>query len=90
MIILAILVTFCIAMGITAGAHRLWSHRAYKAKWPLRFVLMLLQTTAFQVNFYFFPFSFYNLLSYLYKKMLKFKKMYYILKLISINFSFLF
>ena len=26
------------SLGITAGAHRLWSHRSYKAKWPLRFV----------------------------------------------------
>ncbi|XP_006607953.1 acyl-CoA Delta(11) desaturase-like [Apis dorsata] len=51
-ILWTILVTFCIAMGITAGAHRLWSHRAYKAKWPLRFVLMLLQTTAFQNHIY--------------------------------------
>jgi len=25
--------------GITAGAHRLWSHKAYKAKWPLRVIL---------------------------------------------------
>lgn len=24
------------SLGITAGAHRLWSHRSYKAKWPLR------------------------------------------------------
>lgn len=71
MVFSAILVTFCIAMGITAGAHRLWSHRAYKAKWPLRFVLMLLQTTAFQVDFYFFS-SFYNY--HLYKKILKFEK----------------
>lgn len=27
---------FLSAFGITAGAHRLWSHRSYKAKWPLR------------------------------------------------------
>ncbi|KAF5308632.1 hypothetical protein FQR65_LT06093 [Abscondita terminalis] len=27
--------------GVTAGAHRLWSHRAYKAKLPLRIILML-------------------------------------------------
>lgn len=27
---------FSSSLGITAGAHRLWSHRAYKAKWPLR------------------------------------------------------
>ena len=24
------------AFGITTGAHRLWAHRSYKAKWPLR------------------------------------------------------
>ncbi len=24
------------AMGVLAGAHRLWSHRSYKAKWQLR------------------------------------------------------
>ncbi len=27
---------FSSSLGITAGAHRLWSHRSYKAKWPLR------------------------------------------------------
>ncbi|XP_059474463.1 acyl-CoA Delta-9 desaturase-like [Neocloeon triangulifer] len=27
------------ALGTTAGAHRLWSHRSYKAKWPLRVIL---------------------------------------------------
>jgi hypothetical protein len=37
-------------LGITAGAHRLWSHRAYKAKWPLRLILMLFHTLAFQVD----------------------------------------
>ncbi|XP_053681796.1 acyl-CoA Delta-9 desaturase [Sabethes cyaneus] len=40
------------AFGITAGAHRLWSHRAYKAKWPLRLILMLSQTLAFQNSIY--------------------------------------
>ncbi|XP_043478844.1 acyl-CoA Delta-9 desaturase [Leptopilina heterotoma] len=30
--------------GITAGVHRLWSHRAYKAKWPLRLLLAFLFT----------------------------------------------
>ncbi|TGZ53155.1 Acyl-CoA Delta(11) desaturase [Temnothorax longispinosus] len=30
--------------GITAGVHRLWSHKAYKAKWPLRLLLVLLFT----------------------------------------------
>ena len=33
------------AMGITAGAHRLWAHKCYEAAFPLRFVLMLLQAT---------------------------------------------
>ncbi|XP_014667777.1 PREDICTED: acyl-CoA desaturase-like [Priapulus caudatus] len=37
-------------IGITAGAHRLWSHRAYKAKWPLRVFLAFWNTVAFQVN----------------------------------------
>lgn len=26
------------ALGVTIGAHRLWSHSSFKAKWPLRFV----------------------------------------------------
>jgi len=37
------------SIGITAGAHRLWSHRAYKAKWPLRVILIIFNTIAFQV-----------------------------------------
>ncbi|XP_046739794.1 acyl-CoA Delta-9 desaturase-like [Diprion similis] len=36
------------AVGVTAGAHRLWAHRAYKAKWPMRLILMIFQTLAFQ------------------------------------------
>ncbi|VDL73901.1 unnamed protein product [Nippostrongylus brasiliensis] len=36
------------AIGITAGAHRLWSHRAYKANLPYRILLMIMDTTAFQ------------------------------------------
>lgn len=35
-------------LGITAGAHRLWAHRSYKAKWPLRLLLTLFNTLAFQ------------------------------------------
>lgn len=38
--------------GITAGAHRLWSHRAYKAKWPMRVFLMICQSIAFQNSIY--------------------------------------
>lgn len=35
-------------LGITAGAHRLWSHKSYKATKPLQILLMLCQTMAFQ------------------------------------------
>lgn len=35
-------------MGITCGAHRLWSHRAYKANAPFRAFLMLLTSIANQ------------------------------------------
>lgn len=35
-------------LGVTAGAHRLWSHRSYNAAWPLRLFLMLCQATSFQ------------------------------------------
>lgn len=36
------------ALGITAGAHRLWTHRSYHAKLPLRIFLALCQSLAFQ------------------------------------------
>ena len=39
-------------LGITAGAHRLWSHRSYKAKRPLRVILCIFQTIAFQNSIY--------------------------------------
>lgn len=48
-LILAILMYQVSSIGITAGAHRLWSHRAYKAKWPLRVILIIFNTIAFQV-----------------------------------------
>lgn len=35
-------------LGITAGAHRLWSHRSYKARLPLRIFLMLCNCVAVQ------------------------------------------
>ncbi|KAH8409852.1 hypothetical protein KR222_009901 [Zaprionus bogoriensis] len=40
--------SFLGGLGITAGVHRLWSHKAYKAKLPLRIFLMLCQSLAFQ------------------------------------------
>ena len=35
-------------LGITAGAHRLWTHRSYKAHFLLRVALMIMDTLAFQ------------------------------------------
>jgi stearoyl-CoA desaturase (delta-9 desaturase) len=35
-------------LGITAGAHRLWSHRSFKAKTPLRVILMIFNCIALQ------------------------------------------
>lgn len=42
----------CGGLGITAGAHRLWAHKSYKAKSPLRCFLMLCQTLAGQDDLY--------------------------------------
>lgn len=35
-------------LGITAGAHRLWAHKSYKARLPLRILLCIFNTMAFQ------------------------------------------
>ncbi|KAF5282993.1 hypothetical protein FQA39_LY04864 [Lamprigera yunnana] len=35
-------------LGVTGGAHRLWTHRSYKAKLPLRIFLMFCYTLAAQ------------------------------------------
>lgn len=43
-----ILSTFFTAFGITAGYHRLWTHRAYNASLPLRVILAILGTNATQ------------------------------------------
>ncbi|KAK5650539.1 hypothetical protein RI129_001568 [Pyrocoelia pectoralis] len=43
---------FASAQGITAGAHRLWAHRSYKAKLPLRILLMIWQTISLQTYIY--------------------------------------
>src|SRR5438309_535653 len=40
------------SFGILAGAHRLWTHRSYKAKLPLRLFLAIFQTTAMQNDIY--------------------------------------
>jgi len=38
--------------GITAGAHRLWAHRSYKAHWTVRLGLMLANSMANQGSIY--------------------------------------
>ncbi len=38
------------ALGTTAGAHRLWAHRSYKATLPLKIFLALCQTISCQVK----------------------------------------
>lgn len=40
----------CSALGVTAGAHRLWTHRSYKAKWPLEVLLMLFNSISMQTD----------------------------------------
>uniref|UniRef100_A0A8C2YG13 stearoyl-CoA 9-desaturase n=2 Tax=Coturnix japonica TaxID=93934 RepID=A0A8C2YG13_COTJA len=44
----AILCFMLSALGITAGSHRLWSHRTYKATLPLRIFLTIVNSMAFQ------------------------------------------
>ena len=39
-------------LGVTAGLHRLWSHRSYKAKDPTRFLLMILASVSNQGTIY--------------------------------------
>ncbi|KAJ6661697.1 hypothetical protein lerEdw1_013219 [Lerista edwardsae] len=39
-------------LGVTAGAHRLWSHRSYKASLPLRIFLAVVNSMSFQNSIY--------------------------------------
>ena len=47
-LLLAFLLWPISAVGITAGVHRLWAHRSYKATFPLRVYLMLTNSIANQ------------------------------------------
>ncbi|XP_028034399.1 acyl-CoA Delta(11) desaturase-like isoform X2 [Bombyx mandarina] len=47
-IIMAYVILIAAEVGVTAGAHRLWTHRAYKAKRPLQIILMVMNSFAFQ------------------------------------------
>lgn len=44
----ALFMFFITTLGIGAGAHRLWSHRSYKAREPLRLFLMMANSVANQ------------------------------------------
>eukprot|EP01133_Synstelium_polycarpum_P014033 gene14033-16542_t len=48
------IVAFCsyyiAGIGITAGYHRLFSHRSYDAVWPIRVILTLMGTSAFEMS----------------------------------------
>ena len=50
MLCVGVVVDYFGGLGITLGAHRIWSHRSFKAKWPLRLLAALAQTVAGQVN----------------------------------------
>ncbi|XP_069363885.1 acyl-CoA Delta(11) desaturase-like isoform X2 [Maniola hyperantus] len=47
-LIFSLIVYILGGIGITAGAHRLWSHRAYKANTALQILIMLMNSMAFQ------------------------------------------
>jgi len=44
----AVIYYFMTGLGITAGYHRLWSHKAFKAKLPLRVFLLMMGARAVQ------------------------------------------
>ncbi|RWS26838.1 stearoyl-CoA desaturase-like protein [Leptotrombidium deliense] len=51
-ILFSILLYLLSGIGVTAGSHRLWSHRSYKAKLPLRILLAIFQTISCQRDIY--------------------------------------
>lgn len=55
----ALFLGFLTTEGVTIGAHRLYTHRSFKAKPALRAVLLIMQTIAGQVSNYKLPSFFY-------------------------------
>jgi len=47
-VLVAVVMYFWSGLGITGGYHRLWSHRAYSAKFPVRFLLALGGAAAYE------------------------------------------
>ncbi|XP_047504459.1 stearoyl-CoA desaturase 4-like [Pieris napi] len=48
----ATVLMICLGQGITSGAHRLFAHRSYKARTPLKLYLTLMQTGSGQNSIY--------------------------------------
>ncbi|RZB39367.1 hypothetical protein BDFB_014962, partial [Asbolus verrucosus] len=46
------LIGWAAGFGVTAGVHRLWTHRSYKAKLPLRIILIICYSMAGQNKLY--------------------------------------
>lgn len=46
--VLTFVMTFSTGLGVTAGYHRLFSHRSYKAAWPVRLAFLILGAASFQ------------------------------------------
>lgn len=51
-LLFSILGMYASGLGVTGGSHRLWSHKAYKAEWPVQAILVILQTMAGQNSIY--------------------------------------
>ena len=51
-IIYGAFLSYASGLGITMGTHRLWTHKSFKAVLPVRIVLMLMNTMAFQESIY--------------------------------------
>ncbi|XP_061705709.1 acyl-CoA Delta(11) desaturase-like isoform X2 [Cydia pomonella] len=49
-IVFNVFIYMAAGFGVTAGGHRLWSHRGYKATLPLQVLLVLMQTLACQLS----------------------------------------
>ncbi|XP_022814446.1 acyl-CoA Delta(11) desaturase-like [Spodoptera litura] len=48
--VFAILLHVVTNLGVSVGAHRLWTHKSFQAKLPLRVILLFLFTMAFQYS----------------------------------------
>lgn len=51
-LLFAVFGMYASGLGVTGGSHRLWSHKSYKAKWPVQLILVILQTMAGQNSIY--------------------------------------